>query len=99
MAGYRAEEVRLDFDTNLFNSSSRSSGKGNLGGHDIDAATAEAPCRTWLTRPRGIEEGRAAEKESDGVSGEATLWLLARLNVSLLDPDPLPHAKAGQLRR
>jgi len=99
MTGYRAEEVRLDFNANLFNRSSGSSGERNRGGHDIDAATAEAPCRTRLTRPRGIEEGRAAEKESDGVSGEATLRLLARLNVSLLDPNPLPHATAAQLMR
>ena len=99
MAGYRAEKVRLDFNVNLFSGSSRSSGERNLGGHDIDAARAEAPCLAWLTRPRDIEECRAAQKESDGVSGEATLWVLTRPNVSLLKPDPLPQVTGGQLRR
>jgi len=98
MAGDRAEEVRLDFDVNLFGRSSGSSDERNLGGHDIDAARAEAPCRTWLIGPRNIEECRAAQKEPDGVSGKAALWVLTRLNASLLEPDPLPRVTAGQLR-
>src|SRR5262245_32270507 len=70
MADYRAEKVGLDFNMDLFCSSSRSSGERNFSRHDVQAARPEVPRGTRLTKPGGFEEHLAAKKKSHAVLGE-----------------------------
>lgn len=99
MAGYRVEEVGLDLDMNLVCSTPGSSRKWYLGGHEIDAARAEAPDPAGLTRPGDLEQLLSAEKKSHAVSEEAAFREVARRNMSLIEPDAFPRITAGELGR